>query len=317
MIKIAREEACQVIVATYPNDIMLCAAYMAAKTLGLPLIPYFHNTYLEYMAEKGGVDYAVSRVLQPRVFKRAKVVCVISEGMRESLCGRYPEVRFEVLPHSFSGEPPVPVAQRRIAGRVRVAFLGTLSEANWDAMGRVASAVSAPETNCELTICSATPNDVFRRCGFADARVIYRRPSDRELISVLRQHDILLLPHGFSGTWPSIEYRTIFPTRTIPYLLSGRPILAHAPPDCFLSKWLRERKCADVVDVRSSDAVRVALQRLAADVDRRTEMARNGLLAVESFRAETVGAKLRKVVDDAVEETGRKYELKERAQEDG
>jgi hypothetical protein len=46
-------------------------------------------------------------------------------------------------------------------------------------------------------------------------------------------------------------------------------------------------------------------------------MARNGLLAVESFRAETVGAKLRKVVDDAVEETGRKYELKERAQEDG
>ena len=73
----------------------------------------------------------------------------------------------------------------------------------------------------------------------------------------LAEADILLLPHGLTGPeeW-SVEYRTIFPTKTIEYLISGRPILAHAPRGCFLTRFLAENDCALVVDRADTGAAR-------------------------------------------------------------
>ena len=62
-----------------------------------------------------------------------------------------------------------------------------------------------------------------------------------EVLARLGQADVLFLPHGLTGSWAAEEYRTIFPTKTIEYLISGRPILAHTPPDRFLTRFSRAR----------------------------------------------------------------------------
>jgi glycosyltransferase involved in cell wall biosynthesis len=114
-----------------------------------------------------------------------------------------------------------------------------------------------------------------------------------EVISRLQEADIVVLPHGFSGRLPPEEYTTIFPTRTIEYLLCGRPILAHSPPDCYLTRFLKEHQCAFVVDEPSVPALLEAIGRLRSDRGLRTQLVHNALHAAEMFQASRVAATLR------------------------
>ena len=61
-----------------------------------------------------------------------------------------------------------------------------------------------------------------------------------EVPARLREADVVLLPHSFEYAEAARdEFRTIFPTKTIEYLISGRPMLAHAPADAFLTQFLQ------------------------------------------------------------------------------
>jgi len=114
-----------------------------------------------------------------------------------------------------------------------------------------------------------------------------------EVQPYLREADIVVLPHGLSGGLSPEEYRTIFPTKTIQYLLRGRPILAHVPRSCYLTRFLNEHRCALVVDEPSVPALLTAIERLRSDAKLRADLVRNALGAVEMFRAPRIAALLR------------------------
>jgi glycosyltransferase involved in cell wall biosynthesis len=112
-------------------------------------------------------------------------------------------------------------------------------------------------------------------------------PGD-EFMERLRAADVAVLPHGFTGSFSVEEYRTIFPTKLIEYLFCGRPILAHTPPDCFVTRFLEERRCALVVSRPSKEALIEAIRRLRSDASLREELVRNALRAAEMFQARRV-----------------------------
>jgi hypothetical protein len=129
--------------------------------------------------------------------------------------------------------------------------------------------------------------------GLLDKGIRHETVSRDVLIARLREADIVGLPHGFQGSLPPEEYRTIFPTRTIEYLLCGRPILAHAPPNCYLTRFLKEHECALVVDQPSVPDLLVAIERLRTDAQLRSDLVRNALRAAAIFHAPRVAAELR------------------------
>jgi glycosyltransferase involved in cell wall biosynthesis len=92
------------------------------------------------------------------------------------------------------------------------------------------------------------------------------------------------------------EYQTIFPTKTIEYLICGRPILAHTPPNCFLTRFLQQWDCALIVEEPTVDAVVAAIARLRSDKALRDRLVGNALKAAEQFQAEHVAAHLRKML---------------------
>ena len=75
-----------------------------------------------------------------------------------------------------------------------------------------------------------------------------------ELLRRLSEADILFLLHGFTGSFSPEEYQTIFPTKTIEYLISGRPILAHTSPGCFLTRFCGRTSAFDRRHARSRRA---------------------------------------------------------------
>ena len=71
-----------------------------------------------------------------------------------------------------------------------------------------------------------------------------------------------MITHGFHGGYGSVEYQTIFPTRTIPFLLSGKPILVHSPPGSFLNDFIQEHKCAELVDEANEESIIAGFEKI-------------------------------------------------------
>ena len=112
--------------------------------------------------------------------------------------------------------------------------------------------------------------------------------------ALCRNESIVLLPHSF--VYPARakdDFLTIFPTKTIEYLISGRPILAHTPADCFLTHFLRENDCALVVEQPDVDALTAAIERLRSDASLRRRLVSNALKAAAQFQACRVAREFR------------------------
>jgi glycosyltransferase involved in cell wall biosynthesis len=291
---IARRERCEIVFANFPDAHLLMASYIVARRLRLALFPFFHNTYRE---NRRGFARLWATWLQRRVFRRAGVVFVMSEGMQHELAKLYPEVDFRPLVHTFAQDIPsfAPLPEIEPT-RIRLGYMGSVSEANLDALRRICGMVNTTP-NFNLTLYSFAAEWHLNKEGLVGERIRRQQPADGELIDALRQNDLLILPHGLTGGLAPIEYRTIFPTRTIPYLLSGRPIVAYSAKDSFLSRWLRTHDCAEVVEDPDPAVLKAAIERLCDDPRRREQLARNALAAAENFRASRVVAEMKRTIN--------------------
>lgn len=294
-LRLAQRHRCTAIVVVFPKAEFLLAAYITAAWTGAKLFPYFHNTYLENCE---GLDRRFAAWLQGRVFRTAAHVFVISEGMVELYRERYPGLRCSALLHSFNQDIPTFTPPPSPGSPVRLMLSGNINESCRDATARVCEAVARLD-DASLTILSATPRAVLERLGLLSNGVRHETPL--ALLPRLREADILVLPHGFTGAYAPEEYRTIFPTRTIEYLLAERPILAHLPADCYLARFLREHDCALLVEEASAEAVIGGIARLRSDGELRSRLVRNALRAAERFQAPRIAATLRARLQAAAE----------------
>ncbi|MFQ5458069.1 MAG: glycosyltransferase, partial [Myxococcota bacterium] len=102
-----------------------------------------------------------------------------------------------------------------------------------------------------------------------------------EAMRLQREADLLYLPLAFETPWED-EIRTVYPTKAVEYLLSGTPILLHAPPGCYTVEDARRYGWAYVVDTQNPAALGEAVRILLEDTNLRrrlTQSARAAALA--------------------------------------
>ncbi len=68
-----------------------------------------------------------------------------------------------------------------------------------------------------------------------------------------------------------------FPTKAMEYLCSGRPILVHAPADCYLTWLAKKEGFALVVDRPDTEELAAAIDRLVADRQLQEELVAKAL----------------------------------------
>jgi len=283
---------CTAVLVVFPREEFLLVGYLAAAWSRAKLFPYFHNTYVE---NRRGLSLNFARWLQARVFTKASHVFVMSEGMVQLYRERYPQLRCSALPHSFNEALPdfAPPPEPRFP--LRFVICGNINESCRDATVRVCQAIAQLD-GAALTFLSGTATAFLQRLGVLRAGVRHETVSRDQVVQRLREGDVVVLAHGLDGGMSAEEYRTIFPTRTIEYLICGRPILAHAPAECYLSRFLTEHDCALLVTEPSVAALRAAIERLRADPALRDRLVRNALRAAEMFQAPRVADLLRRHV---------------------
>lgn len=290
---LVRKFQCSALLVAFPNEEFLLVGYLTACLTGLPLFVYFHNTYVE---NRHGLSLRFARWLQARVFSRARHVFVMSEGMVELYRTRYPELKCSALVHSFNEDIPVFTSLPELHAPLRLMICGNINESCRDSAVRLCEAISKMN-NVSLTLLSGTSRADLQDLGLLRNGTAYETVSRDQVISRLEEADIVVLPHGFTGNSAPEEYRTMFPTKTIEYLICGRPILAHTPPDCYLTRFLKQHICALVVDTPSIPAIIEAVERLRADRDLRSNLVRQALHAAEMFHAPRVAIKLRSYLE--------------------
>ena len=230
-----RKTECSAIIVVFPNEEFLFLGYILASWTGLPMYAYFHNTYLE---NRSGSSLPFARWLQARIFSKAKHVFVMSEGMVELYRKRYPQLRCSALVHSFNEKIPAIETVPEPHSPLRLVICGNINASCRDATTRFCEAI-AHMKDVSLTFLSGTPRTLLEDLGLLRNGTHFETVSRDHVINRLREADIVVLPHGFTGESAPEEYGTMFPTKTIEYLISGRPILAHTPPDCYLTRFRR------------------------------------------------------------------------------
>ncbi|MEL6719108.1 MAG: hypothetical protein AAFP82_10360 [Bacteroidota bacterium] len=128
-----------------------------------------------------------------------------------------------------------------------------------------------------------------------ETSVIHHRGFVRpeEVHNILQQYDICALTHGFKGGYGEVEYKTIFPTRTIPFLLSGKPIFAHSPKASFLNDFIKENKCAELVEEANKQAIIDGLDRITNDLTYQNELIQNAQKTTKQFYGKEVVKELK------------------------
>lgn len=290
--RLIRERGCTDVLAVYPDEAYLWAALNAGRRTGCRFYPYFHNTYLE---SRCGWRLRLARWLQPRVFQAARHVFVMSQGMVELYRNRYPDLaNCSALVHSFAEDVPPFADPLKLPDRPFV-LSGNINPSCSDAARRLAEAVDRVP-GVRLEFYTGQTQAELERLGVWSRGASCRRLGRKELLKALRQAELLLLPHAFQTSISRFERETIFPTRTVEYLISGRPILAHTPPGAFLTRFLKEYDCALVVEEPDREAIRDGIERLQ-DPELRARIVRNALRTASMFHVSNVSSHLRAVLE--------------------
>jgi len=285
--RIVEEEKVDRILAIFPDEYYSYIAMKVSQECSIPFSIWFHNSYLE---NRSGIRKVLAQFLQPKFFSQSKNVFAMSDGLREEMKRVYPDVDIKTLVHGFKMNPTA-VKEAPKDGKVRFLYSGSLNESCKDASLRLLNVIKR-NPNYIVYIYSGNPQ-TFREFGIEGNNIVFRSflPLD-EFVAQLWKYDVMLLPHGLKGAFSDMEYRTIFPTRTIPLLFSGKPILAHSPKESFLSDFLRKHDCSVLVDEADEEQIEKAIEQILSNKKLVSSIVRNALNASRQFELDSVVSRL-------------------------
>ena len=285
----AVERQCDRIMGVYPDELYCYAACLAAQQLEVPFFSYFHNTYADNTAISGKRP----QKWQQQLFDSSQAVFTMSAGMQTHFEGTYDLPHCVPLRHTFAQYPSAP-GEYTPPGpdrAVRLVAFGNFNESNIDATRRLVSAVRS-SNQFELDVYTDVPPLLLRQRGI-DPLVARHRGSLSglsfdDMIARLRTYDAVVVTHGFHGGYGDVEYQTIFPTRTIPMLLCGRPVVVHSPPGSFLTNFFVQTEAGVVIQEADTNALLQGLQCVVRDHDLAGRQLGNAFKASEQFFAPNV-----------------------------
>jgi glycosyltransferase involved in cell wall biosynthesis len=286
---IVKREKITRIIAIFPDEFYTYVAYRVSKKLSIPYDIWFHNSYLD---NTSGLQYKIAKRLQPVFFDTANRLFVMSDGLNQEMKKNYPKINFQTLVHGFKIGSNVDVNVAIKSEKVKFLYSGSLNHSCLDASIRMMKIIK-DNPNWELHVFAGNP-EFFHTQGITGDNVVFHNFLPIvEFVQRLKEFDIMLLPHGIDGLRSEFEYRTIFPTRTIPLLFSGKPILAHSPKDSFLTDFLIDNKCAYLVTEKDDQKLKMAIDELIANTDLRELLVTNSIIAANQFKVENVAKKIR------------------------
>ncbi len=104
--------------------------------------------------------------------------------------------------------------------------------------------------------------------------MIFAKGMPSEMPAIQAAADILFVGLSFETRFPLL-INTSSPGKTCEYLASGRPILVHAPKECYVAAYATERGFAHVVGENNVEALKRGILKLVSDQDYAKQLVAN------------------------------------------
>jgi len=243
------------ILAVYPSEYDLYAAYMLRKITRKPLIIYMHDLFSE--VKQSAKLYRILRFVERKIFSSASAILVTNEKFKQHYLKK--GILNVIVLHSCvdlnrderrmitSNVPP------RRPGKLRIVFTGGIYAANEDAILCFLKAVEKLK-DVEVVFATTCQKEYLKNVniGFVPKKVCYE---------LQKSADILLLPLAFKSPYPE-EIRCAFPTKALEYLAANKPILAIVPKGTFCQEFIEKNQIGIVVTEPSEQKIAEAIEKL-------------------------------------------------------
>lgn len=274
--RVARRVRCRAIVVFTGDFHDLPGAFIAARSLGLPLYVYMCDYYSHrelYEPARRRLSPLIERVV---VRGATRVICG-ADTLADALADRY-DVEPAVIHHPADlslYDLTAPARQVTVSRPARIVYTGTLYEAQIDATQNLLAALDQLRgRDAVLHVYGGQSAQELHERGLTGALVVHAHAAGSEIAAIQEGADVLFLPLAFRSQYPEVV-RTSAPMKFGEYLAAGGPILVHAPADAFVSQYCRRHDCAVVVDDPDPRGLVPALEALISDDTLRARLVRN------------------------------------------
>jgi glycosyltransferase involved in cell wall biosynthesis len=281
-----KEFGSTVVLGSYPYAVNVVAAFLAARRLRVPFYTYMHDLWIENVPS-GTASARFAEKWEPVLLQQSTRVLCITEAMQKHYEDKY-NIRTELLPHSIPEEdcsnapaemlPPGPRSPT-------VVFVGGVSSSmNLDALKVLAHASELLPPDYELLFCTSMDSASLSRLGIRSPRLKVKYLSRSEVRRLQSEAHVLVVPLSHKNC--SIhEVRTVFSTKLLEYLISGRPIIVFAPEDSYHALSASAHGWGYVVTEDSPAALAAAITKVISDENLATRLVTAALHEAQSRHA--------------------------------
>ncbi|MBZ5526595.1 MAG: hypothetical protein LAN71_01655 [Acidobacteriia bacterium] len=261
---IIRDEKIEHLLGYSDHGPALLSVYLLHKLTGKPFNLHFYDLY--YGNNFLWFFRAVARVLEPKLFQSATRISVMCEALGEhyqAQYGREVTVLHNAIPFDSSRQHTPATCHSE---PYKVVFTGTIVWAQVNAVRNLVRAVEGI-SRPRVVLYLYTPHDktFLESQGLYESdRVVFARGRPREMAAIQRSADILFTGLSFDTPYPLL-INTSSPGKTCEYLISGRPILVHAPEESYIARYAERQGFACVVGKNSVDLLEQGIMRLLSD----------------------------------------------------
>jgi len=238
----------------------LLGTYLLHKITRKPYYLYFYDLY--YQNNFPFAYKILARFLEPKLFKNAEKIFVMSEALQEYYQKKYKREIF-VIQNSIQIPKVKPKPLPDHPEPYKIVFTGTIYWPQADAIKNLIKAVEELEgLKAQLWLYTPHTKEFLDNQGiFESEKIVFAAGLPDEMPEIQKSADILFVPLGFRTKHPLL-INTSSPGKTYEYLVSGKPILIHAPRDSYLAEYAKKHNFALVIDEEDIEKLKKAIIQL-------------------------------------------------------
>ncbi len=263
---IAKKEKIDNILALSNRGTYLVAGFIISRIMHRAFFIFLTDAYEQLPRYK--TEKIMQRLLEKTMFRSVTKLFVLNEFLQQHYFKKY-GIRAKVLPVpvEFNSDARLEVDASLAESRKtkKIVFSGMVYWAQKEAIKNLVDVVnSLEEETVKLFIYTSSSSKELARNGIGGKNVVISFAKREDLKFIHNEADILFLPLSFNVPYPLL-IKTASTTKLPEYLISGRPILVHAPRDCFVSYYGKKEGFGYIVNDNNPAQLKEAVTRLLND----------------------------------------------------
>jgi glycosyltransferase involved in cell wall biosynthesis len=273
-VKIIKDKNIDVILGISDIELNLFYGFILSKLKRKPYIVFLFDIYKgNYFIFRGKYRSKIMEkivgFIEPIILKSAKRIIVTNEETKRYYLDRYGDkLKVEIVHNSNFTEPYDKLNVEHNSGpSYEIVFTGNIYWPQERSLINMFNAVEQiDDLDIKFFVYSPNVPDDFIKKYKKSRKIIFFSSHQSEMPKIQNRADILFLPLSWNTPAPDI-IKTATPGKLTDYLISGRPILIHAPRYAYVCEYAKENNFAHVVDEENIEILKNGIRKILTDAD--------------------------------------------------